>query len=73
MAEYSESDLATAQRVVRGLFNRELNIRDLQDGVAIADIEGDTNQFIDNLEFLAELRHRCSCNSYRSARRTITY
>jgi len=54
MAKYSERDLAAAERIVRGLFNREVNTHDWEDGITIEDIEGDTDQFIDDLELLAE-------------------
>lgn len=55
MADYSQQELAAAQRIIRGLFNGEVSTRDFGEGVAIADIEEDTARFAGDLIFLEEI------------------
>jgi hypothetical protein len=55
MANYSENDANVARRIVLGLFNGELGNRDIGENLSVADLEGDTAEFMDDLQILGEI------------------
>lgn len=55
MPNYTDRDAGEAQRIIQGIFDRELSNRDTNENIPLADIEEDTLSFIEDLEILNEI------------------
>jgi hypothetical protein len=55
MADYSQNDSRSARRIVTNLLNNENDNIKLENNLPIADIEGETEDFIEDLNFLKEI------------------
>lgn len=53
MPQYSEEEALYAQRIATSLLNGEPDLRDLDPGFSIEDVEGDVAKFAADLDFLA--------------------
>ena len=54
MADYSREDSEYAERIVNRLISREVEGMELEPGLAVSDVEENTNVFSDELAFLEQ-------------------
>ena len=58
MAEFTQEDIATAERIINAIIEGKIDANDLSDNLSIIDIERDTKDFYLDLEFLRYIGNR---------------